>query len=129
MRELRLQGNRQSHRRASMKLKYEVGTRYADSETYDEATDKVVHGWQVFRQCRPDGTPTGRESFVNHHGILCGLSIAESQRHDAITASAHELLESLKEIVKHTWPAHSGHGKAILERAVNAIEKADGIQA
>jgi hypothetical protein len=76
-------------------LKYPIGTRYIDSEIYDEATDEVAHGWQVFRQCTPDGKPTGRKSFVNQHGNLCGLSIAEQCRKDAVVSSAHEAIELL----------------------------------
>ena len=35
-------------------LPYAPGTRYSNSETYDQATGEVVHGWQVFEQIRED---------------------------------------------------------------------------
>jgi hypothetical protein len=76
-----------------------AGTRYSNSLSYDVATDQVVEGFQVFAQYREDGTPTGRRSFVNNDGTLCGLSIAEAERERAIKQEARFLLEALARIV------------------------------
>lgn len=70
-------------------LKYPVGTRYSNSQTYDEASCEVVHGWQVFIQKNPDGSLTGRRSFVDNKGTLCGLMTAERKRDEAIQSQAH----------------------------------------
>ena len=80
------------------KLPYEPGTRYSDSLTYDVATTEVVHGWQVFEQVRPDGTPTGRKSFVNHRGALCGICVAEMMRKSASEAALPNVLKALEAI-------------------------------
>lgn len=64
-----------------------VGTRFCDSLYYDEATDRVVEGFQVFRQVDPEGEPTGRDSFVDNAGALCGVSIAKIKRQMALTDS------------------------------------------
>jgi hypothetical protein len=71
---------------------YPIGTRYSNSEIYDEATDEHVHGWQVFIQKRPDGTPTGRRSFVDQDGKLCGIELAAAKRAGAIRDAAPDLL-------------------------------------
>lgn len=64
-----------------MTLPYLAGTRYSNAITYDEATDETAHGFQIFRQCRPDGTPTGRASFVHPiTGNLMGLDMAQAVR-------------------------------------------------
>lgn len=82
-----------------MKLKYEPGTRYSNSLIYDEATSEVVAGWQVFVQKRPDGTPTGRRSFVNNEGNLCGIEVANAMRKRAIHDAAPQLLEALSALL------------------------------
>jgi len=71
------------------------GTRYSNSEIYDEATAEVVHGWQVFVQKRADGTPTGRRSFVDPNGNLCSIDLAAAMRAQAISQAAPELLDAL----------------------------------
>lgn len=83
------------------KLKYPVGTRFSNSEIYDAATAEVVHGWQVFEQFREDGSPTGRKSFVDNNGGLCGIEIAESKRKQAIHDAAPEMLAALTFYQKH----------------------------
>jgi hypothetical protein len=103
-------------------MKHPVGTRYSSSETYDQATDEVVHGFQVFEQCRPDGSLTGRKSFINNGGILCGIEIAEHERHQAILDSAHDLLDALKEVVRISDRDH-----AAWNRAKDVMTKAEGI--
>lgn len=57
-------------------MKYPAGTRYSNSVIYDEATDEVIEGFQVFRQCNPDGTPTGRTSILvlDSDGAGCRLA-------------------------------------------------------
>lgn len=72
-------------------LLYPVGTRFTNSLIYDEATSEVVHGWQVFVQKAQDGAPTGRKSFVDNKGILCGISLAERKREEAIQAQAFSM--------------------------------------
>lgn len=74
---------------------YPVGTRYNNSPTYDEATNEVVHGWQVFVQKSPDGTLTGRKSFVDNKGTLFCISIAERKRDEAIQSQAFCLAKVL----------------------------------
>ena len=78
---------------------YPVGTRYSNSIVYDEATAEVVHGWQVFRQMTPEGGPTGRRSFINNQGTLCGVEIAWQERQRAIVDTAHEMLDALREVL------------------------------
>ena len=103
---------------------YEAGTRYSNSIIYDEATDERVHGWQVFVQKREDGTPTGRRSFINNSGVLCGIEIAEAERQRAIAAAAPDLLAALQAIER-------GYGvtfqdAAVRSLVVDAIAKAIG---
>ncbi len=71
------------------------GTRYSNSTIYDEATAEVQHGWQVWVQKNPDGTPTGRRSFVDDDGMLYNIDLAECKRAEAITKSAPKLLSAL----------------------------------
>lgn len=109
-------------------LPYAPGTRFSNSEIYDEATAELVHGWQVFIQKRPDGTPTGRRSFVDHKGSLCGIEIAEQRRALAISEIAPELVAYLPALVKlidSQIPEHVltpddrvlvAHAKALLSR-------------
>lgn len=72
-------------------LYVQPGTRYTDSEIYDEATAERVHGWQVFVQKHSDGTPTGRRSFVDHKGRLCCLSLAEVRRSEALAEASADM--------------------------------------
>lgn len=109
-------------------LPYAPGTRYSNSETYDQATGEVVHGWQVFEQIRPDGTRTGRRSFVSNEGQLCSVEIAKAMRESALYNAAPELLTALKMFV---WPYQEGNQHTDTERqeiARAAIIKADGVQ-
>jgi hypothetical protein len=76
-------------------LPYEPGARYSNSAYYDVATAEVIHGWQVFEQRRPDGSPTGRRSFVDSSGNLCAIELAEAKRNHVIREAAPELLEAL----------------------------------
>lgn len=103
-------------------MKHPVGTRYSNSETYDQATDEVVYGWQVFEQCRPDGTLTGRKSFIDNNGTLCGIEIAETKRLQSILDSAHDLLGAIKEVIRISDRDH-----VAWNRAKHIIHKADGI--
>lgn len=82
-------------------MKHPVGTRYSNSKTYDQATDKFIHGWQIFEQCQPDGTLTGRKSFIDNTGTLCGIELAETKRYQAILDSAHDLLDALESCVNN----------------------------
>lgn len=110
-------------------LPYEPGTRYSNSETYDQATGEVVHGWQVFEQIRPDGTRTGRRSFLNNEGLLCSVEIAQAMREAAIYNAAQELLDALKMFV---WPYQEGSQTTDTERqeiARAVIIKAEGVRA
>lgn len=105
-------------------LNYPIGTRYSNSGTYDEATAEISHGWQVFEQRRADGTSTGRRSFVNNSGMLCGIQIAEAERARAIRDAAPDLLAALALIVR-------GYGVTFQDAtlrnlAVDAIAKAAG---
>lgn len=77
---------------------YTPGTRHSYSEVYDEATTEIEHGWQIFIQKRSDGTPTGRRSFVNNQGILCGVEIAEQMRAAATRDAAPDLAALLIEV-------------------------------
>lgn len=79
---------------------YPPGTRYSDSTYYDVATDRFVHGFQVFTQHAPDGTPTGRQSILDNNGLLCGLATAEAKRQEAIRSAAPAMLHSLRELVQ-----------------------------
>lgn len=92
------------------RLKHPVGTRFSNSETYDQATDEVIHGWQVFEQCRPDGTFTGRKSFIDNHGCLCGIDIAEAKRRMATESTAPELLEALQKLLARADALSLGAG-------------------
>ncbi len=83
------------------KLPYEIGTRYCNSEIYDEATAETVHGWQIFVQKRADGAPTGERSFVDQHGALCGVSIAKIKRDQVKASMAGELAEVLRLALPH----------------------------
>jgi len=79
-----------------MKKMLPVGTRYTSSRTYDAATNEVVHGWQVFAQYREDGTPTGRKSFVDNNGNLCGIEIAKTKREQAVVSHCEELAQMVE---------------------------------
>lgn len=79
-------------------LPHAPGTRYSNSAVYDEATDRVVHGWQVFIQKDADGKPTGRESFVDNDGMLCGLGVARVRRDEAAARNAHNLAGALRKL-------------------------------
>jgi hypothetical protein len=106
-------------------LTYPVGTLYSNSEIYDQATDEVVHGWQVFKQLRPDGTPTGRKSFINHRGNLCGVEVAERMRQRAPADCASELLASLKAMLA---AMDDGSDEPTLVAARAVALKAGGIE-
>lgn len=86
-------------------LYVQPGTRYTDSDFYDEATAERVHGWQVFIQKRPDGTPTGRRSFVDHKGRLCDLALAESRRREALAEASSDMHGVLKQAMQHARDA------------------------
>lgn len=126
---------------------YPAGTRYSNSITYDEATDELIHGWQVFIQKAPDGTPTGDRSFLNNQGRLCGESIAKQERERATREAAPELLAAAQAAVEsvkagppecigygeqtqaafaHGWRAAMDHVYAELAAAREAIAKAAG---
>lgn len=109
-----------------MKLKYEPGTRYSNSEIYDEATSEVVNGWQVFVQKRPDGSLTGRRSFVNNAGILCGITLADTMRERAIRDSAPQLLEALRRALNAGIGA-DGQRPSPADEARAALAQAAGI--
>ena len=53
-------------------------------------------------QCRLDGSLTGRKSFIDNNGTLCGIEIAETKRLQSILDYAHELLAELKSIVDNS---------------------------
>ncbi len=78
---------------------YPAGARYSEATYYDVATDRFVHGFQVFTQHAPDGSPTGRQTFLDNHGKLCSLALAEAKRKEAIEAAADDLLDGLKDLV------------------------------
>lgn len=102
------------------------GTRYCDSTVYDEATDEVVHGFQVYVQKTPDGTPTGRRSFVNNQGALCGILMAEQERATAMQAAAPQLVSAAVNILR-------GYGVKFEDAAVrqmlsDAVANASGVR-
>lgn len=103
-------------------MKYPVGTRHCDAVIYDEATDEVVEGFQVFRQCKPDGTPTGRKAILVGSRLM-GLSLAKTMREEAVTEAAPAMLQALKDIVADLGP---DHGLSVI--ALEAIERAEGIK-
>lgn len=76
-----------------MALTYTPGTRYSNAVTYDEATDDTIDGFQVFRQCRPDGTPTGRASFV--HPVSGHLMSIEMTLHVRKECAKRQLVPAL----------------------------------
>ena len=92
---------------------YPAGTRYSNS-TYDEATDELTHGWQVFIQKFPDGTPTGRRSFMNNRGILCVESIAKQERERATRDAAPELLAALESFIRAPGVGSNGPGSSTI---------------
>lgn len=114
-------------------MKYPTGTRFDNSITYDEATDEVVEGFQVFRQCRPDGTPTGRRSIVAHDSTgtphLVAVTLAVDLRRRAIRDASHDLLAALREMLDYyvgdQLPPEP-HG-TVVRGARAAIAKAVGI--
>ena len=118
---------------------YAPGTRYSNSVIYDAATEEVVHGWQVFMEYLADGTPTGRKSFVNNSGILCGIEIAAAERERATRAAAPEMLAALQSVWFSLAYPHSsnddlrewaGQGNAEAKRVLavrEAIAKAAGV--
>ena len=111
---------------------YPVGTRYSNSIVYDEATAEVVHGFQVFRQMTAQGEPTGRLSFINNRGTLCGIEIAEQERQRARQDAAADMLAALQSIVDEAGPQF-GHddGPGTINRISRvsrlALAKAAGI--
>jgi hypothetical protein len=110
-------------------LKYPVGTRYSNSEYYDRATSRIAHGWQVFEQVAPNGNLTGRESFVNNTGSLCGLDIAKIIRQSAIQNSADELVKSLKDLLSQIkgYEECNGSRGFQTEEALKVLQMAIGI--
>lgn len=111
-------------------IKYPVGTRYSNSSTGDEATAEILHGYQVFQQaqCRPDGTLTGRKSFINEHGVLCGIELAEGARNAAIHNAAPKMLEAL--LYDRDRNTGAEHGLSVYQRMRDeAIAKALGVTA
>lgn len=103
-----------------------VGTRYSNSEVYDEATSEVVHGYQVYVQKRADGTSTGRRSFVNDKGVLCGIEMAERERQQAIQDAAPLLLSVATQLLR-------GYGVRFEDAAVrgllrDAVASASGVR-
>lgn len=118
-------------------LPYEPGTRYSNSETYDQATGEVVHGWQVFEQIRPDGTRTGRRSFVSNSGMLCSVDIASAMRLVALREAAPDVLDALKALLwavrsNNEDGSHKTADQIFAEaghQAMQAIQKAEGVQA
>ncbi|MFK4706074.1 hypothetical protein ABIC83_002913 [Roseateles asaccharophilus] len=102
------------------------GTRYCDSAIYDEATDEVVHGFQVYVQKSADGTPTGRRSFVNNQGVLCGITMAEQERAAAMQAAAPQVVNAAVSILR-------GYGVKFEDAAVrqmlsDAVAVATGVR-
>lgn len=105
---------------------YPVGERFSNSEVYDEATAEVVHGFQVFAQKREDGSPTGRRSFVNAQGVLCGLEMAESERARELADAAPDLLSAAALVLR-------GYGVTFQDAAVRellseAVARAAGVR-
>lgn len=105
---------------------YPVGARYSNSEVYDEATDEVVHGFQVFVQKRPDGTPTGRRSFVNAQGVLCGLAMAEAERARELSEAAPALLSAAVLVLRGYGVTF--HDAALRELLSDAVGRASGVR-
>lgn len=121
-----------------MNLTYPVGTRYSNSRIYDSATAEVVHGWQVFEQMRATGpnlyAATGRRSFVNHEGILCGLDLAESERAKARAAECNNALfalelalATLRQVPPSMLDVPAEHAEAC-NMIVKVLERANGIK-
>jgi len=63
------------------------------------ATDRFVHGFQVFVQHAPDGSPNERQTFLDNQGNLCSLALAEAKRKEATQAAAEDLLSGLQDLV------------------------------
>lgn len=107
-------------------MRYAPGTRYSNSETYDEATDDAVDGFQVFRQCRPDGTPTDRLSFVNPiSGSLTALCMTAHVRKQCAESELFKALR-LVERVARLNPAAGEIGAGML---ASLVEEARTIHA
>ena len=123
---------------------YAPGTRYSNSVTYDEATDRANEfGDTIFAQKREDGTPTGRESVVVG-GQLITLEVAGKVHDELVRQAAPELLKALEasaavvefltgdgwaRAVPKSWPlTERGHidYQAVAAAARAAIAKARG---
>jgi hypothetical protein len=107
---------------------YPVGTLYSNSLYYDVALNEFAHGFQVFEQRGPDGTPTGRRSILDNNGVLRSTDIAGKLRAEAVRDSAPELLAALKDILRIARAASigvSGHSQRF-QCAEAAIAKAEG---
>lgn len=113
-----------------MSALFATGTLYSNSIKGDLATDRVIHGFQVFEQ---EGT--GRESFIDpRNNILCGIELAERIRAEIIRDAAPELLSALEEITQRyamldTRLVAGQHNESngTIERARAAIAKAKGV--
>lgn len=122
---------------------YPAGADDSNAAYSDVATDRYVHGFQVFAQYRPNGEPTGRHTFLDQNGMLCGLALAERKRREAVLTAAPDLLSSLKTLVclvsdaglsnmsRHVGPDAGSwllRSHDALEKAIDAIRKSDGHQ-